>query len=307
MTEKTAEELAAEEAAAAKARGDIVEEGEESVEEGEESVEEGEESVEEGEESVEGGEESVEEEVAERKPILIPKARFDQAQKAARERAELAEAKLAALEARQPVKAADTDALRTEISALQDKYEDLLIEGERDRAREVRKQVDDKREELIEQRLTQQSQATGNAAVEQMRFDMQLAQIEAKNPSLNPDSGAYDEVLATEVSEVLSAFKARGYTATAALQKAVHYVVRTDDTTAEDPDIKRSQRGQQARKAVAAAAKKAAPDLTKVGRSSAKDDGLPDVTKMTPEQFAKLDEAALSKLRGDSLASGEAA
>ena len=108
------------------------------------------------------------------------------------------------------------------------------------------------------------------------------------------------------IMEVLNAFQARGYTPAAALNKAMHYVIREDEPVAgEDPDIIRSKRGQQARKRVAKAAKSSPPDLHDKGKDSDKSgsgDGLPDVTKMSPEQFDKLSEAELRALRGDSLA-----
>lgn len=330
MSEKTAAEIQAEEEAAARARGDIIDEnnppgkleGEEeenvNVELGEEEAEE--ELEEEEEQPIleeESEEEEVEEETEEEEeaPITIPKARFDEAQRKARERNKELELKIADYEAKAAKEAAqvDTSALATEIEELSDKHEDFLLEGELEKARAVRKIRDAKQNELFDQRLAQQSQVTGTAAVEQMRFDAQLAQFEAKFPAINPDSDDFDQEITNEVNTLLTAFKANGFTNTAALNKAIHYVIREDSdkpVITEDPALVRSKRSQQARKRVAKVVKKSPPSLADKGRDSDKTgsgDGLPDVTKMTPEQFDELSEADLKKLRHDRLTDEEAA
>ena len=237
---------------------------------------------------------------------LIPKWRFDEAQRKARERYEELERKLGTLEKQQATetKESDIEALSGSIDTLQDQYEDHLLEGNLEKARLVRKQLTQKQNELTEMRLAQQSQQTGRAAVEQVRFDTQLAHIEARYPALNPDSADFNKDLATEVAEILAAFQARGFTASAALQKAVHYVLRPDQSEGKDADILRSQRGHQARKKAADTVRRSPPDISKAGRDSdkgGKGDGLPDIGKMSPEQFDKLSEEDRAKLRGDFL------
>jgi hypothetical protein len=160
-------------------------------------------------------------------------------------------------------------------------------------------------------RLTQRSQQASITAVEQMRFDAQLAQFEAKFPAMNPDSTDFNQELTNEIAMVMKAFQADGLTSAAALNKAVHYVIRDDvPRTGEDPDVVRSKRSQQARKKVASTVKKSPPDLADRGRDSDKrgmGDGLPDVTRMSPEEFDKLSSEQLRKLRGDFLGDEEAA
>lgn len=319
--EKTAAELAAEERAAAIARGDIIEgdeddetvdgsseeldESEESADTEESDSEDDEESTEETEDS--DGEGGDEEEEEPEKGIMIPKARFDEAQKKARDRQKDLEDRLAKAETQhaRTTSGADIDAMQTAIEALEDQYEEQLLDGELEKARAIRHDIRKKQNTLTDTRLTQQSQATGNLAVQQIRYEAKLAALEAKHPAINPDSDAYSEEIEQEVGELKAAFEARGWNSVAALEKAVHYALRDDvDVGVEDPQVKRSQRAHQQRKKNAAAQKKAAPDMSGAGRDSDKGgrgDGLPDVTKMTPEQFDKLSESDLSKLRGDVL------
>ena len=110
----------------------------------------------------------------------------------------------------------------------------------------------------------------------------------------------------------MDAFEAQGWNRVAALNKAVKYVIpEGEDVLTEgiDPDIVRTKRRVAARKKVADVVRKSPPDITDRGQDSDKvgtGDGLPDVTKMSPGQFAELSEAQLRKLRGDTLTDQEA-
>jgi hypothetical protein len=286
--EPTAEELA-------KLRGDVVEEEAEEEEDlpGDVAPEE-------------------EEEEEEPEAISIPKARFDEVQRKAREREQVQQRRIEQLEAAQ-VKASVDIAVdeEAEIETLTTKYEDLLLEGEIDKARAVRKQRDAKQKEFLQKELTKTSQQTGNAAVEQMRFDAQLAQFEVLHPEINPDSKEFDEAAVAEVNELLQAFRTSGMALPAALGKAIKYVFKEGPAAdTGKADEVRSKRSETERKRVAGAAKKMPPSLAGKGRDSDKlgaRDGLPDITRMTPEQFDKLTPEQLSTLRGDRLSSEEAA
>ena len=255
-----------------------------------------------------------EEEEEDEEPITVPKARFDEVQRKSRDKITALEARLKSLET---TKHLETDqgkleTLEQEIEAEQDKYEDLLMEGELQQARAIRKSYSAKQKELNNLTLQTNSQLTSSAAVEQTRFDIKLAQFEATHPEINPDADEFDESVAEEVAEVLSAFKARGYTATAALHKAVHYVLPeiSESAPRKDPNVIKEQRNIKARKKVARLVKNSPPDLRGKGKDSdkgGKDDGLPKVSKMSMEQFDKLSEAQLRELRGDVAADEEVA
>lgn len=329
-TEKTAAEIQAEERELAIKRGDIIPEDEAEEVKADESESE---PVLEGEEDetpeVEAAAET-EEEVADDEPaepetkasgagseeddkgIMIPKARFDEAVRKARERQEALEQRLKKAEEEHAKRATDTDVsdLQEKIDAALDKHEEFLLDGDVEKARVARREATRLQEALIETRLKQQSQQTGNAAVEQIRYEAKLAQYEARHPAINPDSDQYNQDVMDEVVELKAAFESRGWTSTAALDKAMSYAFRgasEQEEVKEDPTIRRDQRAHQQRKKNAAAKKATPPDLSVAGRDSdkgGKGDGLPDVTKMTPEQFAAWadkDPAALARLRGDIL------
>jgi hypothetical protein len=263
---------------------------------------------------VEGDADEGEDDEPEKKPsITIPKARFDEAQKKARERQAELERRIAEMEKTTKVSEDVTDLKKmgNDLEALNVKYEDLLLDGEIDKARLVRHDRDQLQNDIFDKRLSQQGEQSSGAAVEQMRFDAQLAQFEAKFPAINPDSEDFNETLVTEVNEMLGVFRNSGFTLAAALNKAVHYVVRDDEPrVGDDPDVVRNKRGQKARKKVVRAIKQSPPDLNKKGKDSDKQgsgDGLPDATKMSQEQFEKVEEKDLKSMRGDTLTDEEAA
>jgi hypothetical protein len=286
-------------------RGDEVDDEEEIVDEEEEIVDEDEEEEEEIVDEDEDDDDDDDDDDDEA-PITVPKARFDEVQRKSRDKIKILERKLKDQEVTQHQESDQEklDTLEEEIEAEQDKYEDLLMEGEVKDARAVRKAYTIKQKELNRLTLQANSAYTSSAAVEQTRFDIKLAQFESVHPEINPDAEEFDGETADEVAEVLSAFKARGYTATAALLKAVHYVLPEASSAApkKDPDIVRQGRKVKGRKRVAKAIKKSPPDLRGKGKDSDKggqDDGLPKASKMSMAQFDKLSEKDKRAMRGD--------
>ena len=244
--------------------------------------------------------------------ISIPKARFDEALHKARQREEELQRRLEAAEERKQSStiSEDVSAMEQELDDLDSKYAELLMEGEMEKANAIRKQWRQKQNDMFDIRLEQRSTLASKQAIESMRFDRQLAEYEVKFPVINPDSENFSEDVASEVRDLMDAFEAKGWNPVAALNKAVKYVIREDAAPAEglDPDVVRAKRSVTARKKVAEVARRSPPDITDKGRDTDKvgtGDGLPDVTKMTPEQFAKLTDTQLRKIRGDTYADQE--
>lgn len=251
-------------------------------------------------------------------PIMIPKARFDEVQHKAREREAELQRRLDAAQAREKQETTNENvqSLEEALDKLDTQYAELLLEGETEKANAVRKEWRQKQNDLFDIRLEQRSSLASQQAIESMRFDRQLAEYEVKFPVINPDSESFNQGVADEVADLMSAFEGKGWNAVAALNKAIKYVIpeTTGGEQAEapklDPEMVRTKRNVRARKKVAEVAEKSPPDIIDKGRDSDKvgtGDGLPDVTKMTPDQFAELSEAQLRKLRGDNLSEQEAA
>ena len=246
-----------------------------------------------------------------KKRIRIPKSRFDEALGKAKQREQALLDEIEKLKGGQQASATAKAVkdMRTEIDKLQDKYEDLILDGKKDEARKVRRQVDVLRDELSEYQTNTKSEAARKAAIDEMSYNAQLAGYEAKYPALNPEHEDFDEDKTDEVATLLNAFVKAGQKRADALAKAVKYVLGAPPAAGEGGDDKAKeladQRAAEARKKAADANKKQPPDGKNVGLDSDKAGGGKggdvDVLRLSQDKFAKLDEETKAKLRGDEI------
>lgn len=245
-----------------------------------------------------------------KKRIRIPKSRFDEALGKAKQREQALLDEIEKLKGGQQASAAAKAVkdMRAKIDELQDKYEDLILDGKKDEARKVRRQVDELREDLTEYQTNTKSEAARKAAIDEMSYNAQLAGYEAKYPALNPEHEGFDEDKTDEVATLLNAFVKAGQKRADALAKAVKYVLGAPPAAGKGGDDDKAkeladQRAAEARKKAAEANKKQPPDGKNVGLDSDKAGGGKggdvDVLRLSQDKFAKLDEETKAKLRGD--------
>ncbi len=239
-----------------------------------------------------------------KKRIRIPKSRFDEALGKAKQREQALLDEIEKLKGGQQASATAKAVkdMRTEIDKLQDKYEDLILDGKKDEARKVRRQVEELRDELSEYQTNTKSEAARKAAIDEMSYNAQLAGYEAKYPALNPEHEDFDEDKTDEVATLLNAFVKAGQKRADALAKAVKYVLGAPPAAGKELA---DQRAAEARKKAADANKKQPPNGKDVGLDSDKAGGGKggdvDVLRLSQDKFAKLDEETKAKLRGDSI------
>lgn len=253
--------------------------------------------------------EKQEAEEAKKRNIRIPKSRFDEAQAKARAREQALLEEIERLKGGQQASATQkaVSDMRSKIEELQDKYEDLILDGKKDEARKIRKQVDAMREELVEYQTSVKSDAARKAAVDELSYNAQLAGFEAKYPALNPEHEDFDEDRTNEVATLLNAFVKSGTKRSDALAKAVRYVLGAppEQKVSDAAKALAEERAKKAREKAAEADKKQPPSNAKVGLDSDKagkggEQGI-DVMRMSQDKFSKLDEETKARLRGDEL------
>lgn len=260
---------------------------------------------EEGEETEEERQERERQEAEEAKKrrIRIPKARFDEALGKAKQREQALLEEIERLKGgkQEAARSEAVSEMRSKIDELQDKYEDLIMDGMKDEARKVRKQIDNIREELTEYQTTVKTDAARRAALDEMAYKAQLAGLESKYPAINPEHEEFDEEKTNEVAALLKAFVKDGQRRDVALARAVKYVMGSPAAPAGSP----AARAVDARKKAAEANRRQPPDSRGLGLSTDKAGGKGesdiDVLRLNQKQFAKLDEETLSRLRGDIL------
>lgn len=255
--------------------------------------------------------ERLEAEEEKKKRIRIPKSRFDEALGKAKQREQALLDEIEKLKGGQHASATAKAVrdMRDEIDKLQDKYEDLILDGRKDEARKVRRHVEALRDELSEYQTNTKSEAARKAAIDEMSYNAQLAGYEAKYPALNPEHEDFDEDKTNEVATLLNAFVKAGQKRADALAKAVKYVLGSPPAAGKGDDGDKAkelaeQRAAEARKKAAEANKKQPPNGKNVGLDSDKAGGKGgdvDVLRLSQDKFAKLDEETKAKLRGDEI------
>lgn len=256
---------------------------------------------------------------AKAKDTRIPLARHESVLAKQRERVEALEAENAKLrETRATATAsAEIDTAQAALDAKEATYDSLVEDGKVVEARALRAEIRAGERALTEQRMQLHSQASQARAVETVRYDMTADRIEAAYPMLDRKHADFDAGKSAEVVELMTAFQRNGNAPSAALQKAVKYVMGEGITGAQKTATEVVARVDKDGADVAAAAKAAAvaknlatagkqpPSAARVGMDSDKAGGAlsaKHVVGMSQKDFAKLDDATLAKMRGDVIA-----
>lgn len=243
----------------------------------------------------------------------IPKARFDSAVQKERERAETAERLLAeATRANNQIQRnADVTKLEAEVGELREQEHKALIQGDSAKARELAAEADRLNRQIAIQQAGDMTAAAKDAALESMRMELAIENIETNYPQLDENSEEFDQDITDDVLD-----KQRGYmererlSPSKALLKAVKYVMgRQAAPAATEPaktGLSAASKGQDRKSAAVAKNLDAAarqPASTKpVGADSDKHGqtkDIPEASQMTFAEFSALPDATKAKMRGD--------
>lgn len=246
----------------------------------------------------------------------IPKSRFDSAVQKERERAEIAERRLAEFEKQQVdiQRNADVGKLETQVAELRAAERKALIDNDEEKAAALSTEADRLNRQIAIQQAGHMSAAAKDQALEGMRMELAVENIETNYPQLDENSDEFDQDLTDDVLD-----KQRGYmererlSPSKALLKAVKYVMGRNAPATTAPETETGKKGLSAaakgtdRKAAAvgknidaasrqpASTKPVGADSDKHGQTGA----TPEAADMTPEEFAALPEATKAKMRGD--------
>ncbi len=246
---------------------------------------------------------------------FIPLDRHEKLLKKERARREELEAQLSQSRAGQQMAQANEDLSRVEdeLVTMEARYNDLLAEGDTQAAAQLMTQIRRKNAELNSITAAQRDAEVMARAVEKVRFDEALDRIEEAYPELDPDSDEYDEDTYQDVYDLMMAGRQRGLSATKALQRAVARVMGAETTAqkrattatprVDENDVASRRRGEAVRRNLDAARR--TPPATH--RISANNDAAGGaltakaVMKMSEDDFEKLSDKDLARLRGDVL------
>lgn len=188
-----------------------------------------------------------------------------------------------------------------------------LAEGDTKAATRMMTEIRRKNAELNAATIAQRDAEIMARAVEKVRYDEALDRIERAYPQLDPDSEEYDEDVYQDVVDLMQAGQRRGLSATKALQRAVDRVLGADTSAQKrattttprvsEEDVAAQRRGEAVKRNLDAA-RRQPPATHRAGAGNDVAGGAltaKAVMEMSEEDFNKLSEKDLAKLRGDEL------
>lgn len=251
---------------------------------------------------------------------MLPKARFDEQRMKSKERETALMDRIKALEAgaNRDVQAQDVTKLEGEIKVLEETYQKALDDGEKGPALEAMRAIRLKERQISEASVEHKTDRARALAVEEFKVDMLIERMEQDFPALNPQDDAYDQEVVDEVVLLRTGFERSGMSSSAAITKAIKYVMGAAAKAAEPDDVippdgepgekglkaadnKDARRKAQLAKNLDASTKQPAK-LTDAGLDSHKKGGSASTataSQMSDEEYAALPESARSRMRGD--------
>lgn len=244
---------------------------------------------------------------------FIPLDRHEKMLNKERARREAAEAQLTQSQSAREVArvGSDLQATEDELVGMEKQYNDLLAEGDTAGAASMMTSIRRKNTELNALSAAHRDAEVMARAVEKVRYDDALDRIEAAYPELDPEHDDYDEDVYQDVVDLMQKAQERGLSPTKALQRAVARTLGTDGRAQErattvtprvDENEVAGKRRSESVKRNLDASRRAPPPTHRVttansgGALTAK-----AVIDMSEEEFEKLTDKELSKLRGDTM------
>lgn len=249
---------------------------------------------------------------------MIPKARVDEMLAKERERAEAAErraAEMARQSKREETQVTIQD-LELKIKEARKAERAALLDGDVDKAEEFSAQRDTLNRQIARIENSAQTTEVSAQTIEQIKVDTTIERLHETYPQLDENSDEYNEELVVDVLDKRDGLMRReGLSMSAALSKAAKIVMARQKAMEAEPEGEATPKGKTLadgqkvdRKAAAVAKNVAAaaaqpPSMKNAGMDSDKSGakGLPDITKMSTDEFDALPEATKARLMGDVL------
>lgn len=260
-----------------------------------------------------GEEEDEDKTKGKKKDSRIPLSRHKDILAKERAQREVLERQLAQYQGAEKVASTNEDLTKLEdnIVSMEKQYNKLLADGEIDKATELMSKIRIAERNMVETKAEMRAQVAEARARESARYDIALERIEESYPQLNPDAAEYDSEMLQDVADLKNVYQGRGMTPTKALQAAVKKLLGVEDrdqkqATEVAPRVTEKDVAAERKKAAvsktADAVRRTPPSTKDVGMDSDKAGGglsPKDVMGMKQEEFAKLTDEQLAKLRGD--------
>jgi len=244
---------------------------------------------------------------------LIPRDRFNEAVLKERTKTEAAANRVKELEGQLVVQNVSQDVVEAQkqIKELIKTRNQLLADGKLDEAGTTDEKIFELQEAVADRKAEHKATLAKEAAKEEMRYDNAVSKLEVDHPELDPENEAYSQDDVDEVRALMRGYQVElGLTPSQAITRAAKRVFGTPAKAAViEKEDETAKKAAETRKTEAVeknldAIKKQPASTKEVGLDHDKRGGGLDaktVMKMNYKEFSELDEAQLSKMRGDSL------
>lgn len=241
------------------------------------------------------------EQVEEPKAPMVPKSRLDEVLAKNKEM----QKRLQDMEE----KPAEDAAPEYDFVSKEKEYQDLVLEGETDKAALLRNEIRTAEREQVMSEMQSKMGQTVQQDRELHELNQKATEIMEVFPVFNEKSKSYDEKLTNEVMELRDAFIYQGYGAADSLAKATEVtllskkpeLLQGGDSEASDPAPKLSQAVQD-KKAKATVKKKVEASQSQPPQmkgESTQNKKVVDINTLSDDEFGALPEETLRRMRGD--------
>lgn len=246
--------------------------------------------------------EAVEEEPeVETKAPMVPKSRLDEVLAKNKEMQKI----IQDMEEKTP----ETETPKYDFVAQEKKYQDLVLEGETEKAALLREEIRNAEKEQLMSEMQSKMGQTVQQDRETRELQQKAEEIVEVFPIFNPQSKTYDEKLSNKVMELRDAFIYQGYGAADSLAKATEVTLLSErpdllqggEEVTQDPAPKLNKVVQE-KKAKANVSKKVAASQSQPPQmkgEATQNKKVVDINVMSDDEFGALPEETLRRLRGD--------
>ena len=245
---------------------------------------------------------------------MVPQSRMKEAVGKERGRADKAEAALKQYQERekQQEEAADHEAAMAKQKELLKQHASQLADGELEKAADTMEEILQLRDDMQTAKMARQADNARNSAKIEVQYDQTVERLEKEYPEINPDSDDFDQDAVRRVQAMVTGLmQSEGKNPAEALQEATDILLKPakdakKESLREKPNEEAAEAGLRRKQAQIdknlEAADKQPPKTDDVGQDHDATGGPMDIAAvraMSFEEFAKLPDDELAKMRGD--------